>query len=82
MEGLIISVFGFLFGVFLSHIGMEVFSGYLSESYHYDFTGFIWLDIEWSLFGGCLIIGTISALYPAIKAYQIDISKTLSKIES
>ena len=82
MEGLIISVFGFLFGVFISHIGMEIFSSYLSESYHYDFTGFIWLDIEWVLFSGCLLIGMISALYPAIKAYQIDISKTLSKIES
>ena len=82
LEGLIISVFGFLLGIFISHFGMEVFSAYLSESYHYDFTGFIWLDIEWMLLLGCLLIGMISALYPAIKAYQIDISKTLSKTES
>ena len=82
LEGIIISIFGYLLGIFISHIGMEVFSVYLSESYHYDFTGFIWLDIEWVLFFGCLLIGMISALYPAIKAYQIDISKTLSKIES
>ena len=47
-----------------------VSNSYLSESYHYEFTGFIWLDIEWVLFSGCLLIGMISALYPAIKAYQ------------
>ena len=68
-------------GILVSHMGMEVFSSYLSESYHYDFTGFIWLDVEWWLLLGSLIIGMVSALYPAIKAYQIDISRTLSKNE-
>ena len=81
IEGIIISFFGYILGILVSHLGMEVFSSYLSESYHYDFTGFIWLDVEWWLLLGSLIIGMVSALYPAIKAYQIDISRTLSKNE-
>ena len=60
---------------------MEIFSKYLSESYHYDFTGFLWLEMEWWLFLGSVIIGMVSALYPAYMAYKIDISKTLSTYE-
>jgi putative ABC transport system permease protein len=78
-EGLMISFIGFILGTGLSHVGMEMFSGYLSQNYHYDFTGWIWLDVEWYILLGSFLIGMISALYPAIKAYQIDISETLSK---
>ena len=78
-EGMLISVIGYLFGLVLSHLGMEIFSGYLSENYHYDFTGWIWLDTSWYLLFGALLIGIISAIYPAIVAYKTDISETLSK---
>ena len=80
-EGLILSLIGYVLGLLISHVGMEIFSIYLSESYHYDFTGFLWLEIEWWLLLGAVIIGIISALYPAYKAYKIDISKTLSTNE-
>ena len=80
-EGLILSLIGYVLGLLISHVGMEIFSIYLSESYHYDFTGFLWLEIEWWLLLGAVIIGMISALYPAYKAYKIDISKTLSTNE-
>lgn len=79
VEGLLISIIGYGFGLVLSHLGMEIFSVYLSENYHYDFTGWIWLDTSWYLLFGALLIGIISALYPAIVAYKTDISDTLSK---
>lgn len=78
LEGFLLAVLGFLLGITVSHIGMEIFSGYLAETYHYDFTGWIWLKEEWYILAGAIIIGIISALYPAIKAYRTDISKTLS----
>lgn len=78
LEGLLLAILGYLLGIGISHLGMEIFSGYLAETYHYDFTGWIWLNQEWTILIGAILIGTISALYPAIKAYRTDISKTLS----
>ncbi len=78
LEGFLLSVLGYLLGIGISHLGMEIFSNYLSETYHYDFTGWIWLKEEGLILIGAIIIGIISALYPAIKAYRTDISKTLS----
>jgi putative ABC transport system permease protein len=79
IEGIYLSVLGFLLGWLLSHFGMQIFAGHLSEAYHFDFKGWIFLDTEIYLFIGALCIGIVSALYPAYKAYSIDLSKTLSK---
>lgn len=78
LEGFILAILGYILGIGISHLGMELFSGYLSETYHYDFTGWVWLHEEWYILAGAIIIGIVSALYPAIKAYRTDISKTLS----
>lgn len=78
LEGLLLAILGYAIGVLFSHIGMELFSGYLSENYHYSFTGWVWLVEEWNILFGALAIGIVSALYPAIKAYRTDISKILS----
>lgn len=78
IEGFLLAILGYLLGIGISHLGMELFSGYLAETYHYDFTGWIWLNEEWYILAGAILIGIISALYPAIKAYRTDISKTLS----
>lgn len=79
LEGLYLAILGFGLGALLSHVGMEIFSGYLTEEYHYDFSGWIFLREELYLFGGALIIGVIAAIYPALKAYSTDISETLGK---
>ena len=78
LEGLLLAILGYAIGVSFSHLGMELFSDYLAENYHYSFTGWLWLKEEWYLLFGAMLIGIVSALYPAIKAYRTDISKTLS----
>ena len=78
LEGLLLAILGYFIGIMISHIGMEIFSDYLAKNYHYNFTGWIWLKEEWYLLLGAMLIGIVSALYPAIKAYKTDISKTLS----
>jgi putative ABC transport system permease protein len=78
-EGIILALLGFLTGWLLSHIGMSIFAGYLTEQYHYDFSGWIFLKEEIYILAGALVIGIVSALYPAFKAYSVDISNTLSK---
>ncbi len=79
MEGFYLAILGFGLGWLLSHLGMQVFSGYLTEEYHFDFSGWIFLSEEIYLFFGALVIGVIASIYPAIKAYSADISETLSK---
>jgi putative ABC transport system permease protein len=78
-EGLILALLGFLTGWLLSHIGMSLFANYLTEQYHYDFSGWIFLKEELYILIGALVIGIVSAIYPAYKAYSVDISNTLSK---
>lgn len=79
LEGLYLAILGFGLGWLLSHLGMQVFSDYLTEEYHYDFSGWIFLSEELYIFMGALVIGLVSAIYPAFKAYSTDISETLSK---
>ncbi len=79
LEGIYLALLGFTAGWLLSHIGMQIFSGYLSEAYHYDFSGWIFIKEELYILIGALVIGVVAALFPAYKAYRTDISETLSK---
>jgi len=78
-EGLILSVLGYILALIISHVGMWIVSGILESNYHYSFNAWDFSIFEVYLFGVALIIGLISALIPATKAYLTDISTTLSK---
>ena len=77
-EGLIHSCIGFLLGLIVSRIILITFSQHVSSTYHYDFSKLSILPMEWSLLLVSLCIGFIASLIPAIKAYNTDISETLS----
>jgi putative ABC transport system permease protein len=79
LEGLLLSLVGFLVGILLSHGAMQLLAKYMSDAYPYSFTGWSWLPEEWYLLIGALAIGFIAAIIPAINAYRTDISKTLSR---
>jgi putative ABC transport system permease protein len=79
LEGLLLSFVGFLVGIFLSHGAMQLLAKYMSDAYRYSFTGWSWLKEEWYLLLGALVIGFVAAIIPAINAYRMDISKTLSR---
>lgn len=79
IEGLILAALGYVIGIALSHIGMEVLAGYMKDSYRYSFSGKIFLPEELKLLFGALFIGFIAAIIPAIQAFQTNISKTLAK---
>ncbi|MDA8715303.1 FtsX-like permease family protein [Flavobacteriales bacterium] len=78
-EGLLLSVLGYIFAILISHVGMWVVSGILETNYHYAFNPWAFSIMEVYLLGTALLIGLISALLPAMKAYKTDISTTLSK---
>jgi putative ABC transport system permease protein len=78
LEGMILSLIGFVIGSCLSHGGMEMASGYLKADFRYNFTGWTFLNEEWWILGLSLLLGFLAALIPAVQAARTDINKTLT----
>ncbi len=79
LEGLILSLIGFLLGIAASRAGMWILSNVLTEQYHYDFgADFILWQEEGILAIISLAIGFLAAIIPAIQAYNTPIAKTLT----
>ena len=77
-EGLIISVIGFVIGIFLSRLGLWIMSENVEQNFHYDFNVLSLLTEEFYLFLGALFIGLLAAAVPSLGIYNINISKTLA----
>ena len=78
-EGVLLAISGFLIGIILSHVSMQLLAGVMKDAYRYSFSGWQFLDQEWLLGLGALFIGLIAAILPAIQASRTDISQTLAK---
>jgi putative ABC transport system permease protein len=79
LESILLCIVGYLFGTILGRVGIIL----LSKASESDFKlGFDPMEIIWEkeglLFGLTLLVGLIAASIPAIKAYTINISKTLA----
>ena len=77
-ESLLLTLTGFLLGILFSRIGLWLISSLMEASYHYTFVGWTWLQEEWWLLATALAIGLLASLLPAIRAFHINISKTLA----
>ncbi|HAA17769.1 MAG TPA: hypothetical protein DCP28_02965, partial [Cytophagales bacterium] len=77
-EGMLLSLSGFLLGVIFSRLGLLLVSGLMQTSYHYEFSGWVWLIEEVWLLATALGIGLLASLLPAIRVFRINISKTLA----
>jgi putative ABC transport system permease protein len=78
LEGLIISVLGFVIGIILSRLGLWIMSENVEQNFHYDFNVLSLLKEEFWLFLGALFIGLLAAAIPSLGIYNINISKTLA----
>lgn len=79
IESLILCLVGFIFGTVFGRLAL----GFISNSAEDDFKmAFNPMEIVWQkeslLLIATLVVGIIAALIPAIKAYQLNISKTLA----
>ncbi|MEM9857475.1 MAG: ABC transporter permease [Bacteroidota bacterium] len=77
-EGLLLTSFGFIFGMVLSRIGIFVLSMITEANYHYTFSGWTWLTQEWWLLATALVVGLLASLIPAIRVFHINISQKLA----
>ena len=78
-EGFLIAFIGSLLGDLMGHIFLEIMGQYLTNHYHYQFSGLVFNYFELWLLIGTIATGIISAFIPAIAAYNMDISSTLKK---
>lgn len=77
-EGLILAGVGFILGIVFSRITMLVLSSELSENFHYSMKDLGFVDLEWAMLALTIFVGGLASLLPAIRAWRIDISKTLA----
>ncbi len=79
LESLLLTVVGFVFGIIVGRIALWMISATTDEQFKmaFDPMTIIW-EKEGILFLVTIFVGVIAALIPAVKAYSLNISKTLS----
>lgn len=79
IESLLLCIVGFVFGSVLGRIALSMLSNASEADFKMSFDPytFIWQK-EGLLLAVTLLVGCIAALIPAIKAYHLNISKTLA----
>lgn len=78
-EALLIAMISAVLGLFLSRFMLIYLGTYLDKSFHYSFDNIGFLNQEYFLVALALLIGLVAALVPAVMAFRINISKTLSQ---
>ena len=79
LESIFLCVIGFILGIIFGRVGLYFISTSSQEEFKlaFDPFEFLWKE-EGMLFIATLAVGIIAALIPAIKAYSLNISKTLA----
>lgn len=79
VESLILCFVGFVFGTIFGRFALQFISNTAEDDFKMAFNPLelVW-DKEMALFLATMVVGIIAALIPAIKAYKLNISKTLA----
>lgn len=78
VEGLLVVIVGFLTGLVMSRLTLWVLSLTFEEQFQFVLNPWNVAPAEWGLLGGTLILGLLASFLPALRAMNINISKTLS----
>ncbi|MGV3557341.1 ABC transporter permease [Larkinella arboricola] len=79
LEGLVLSLIGFVLGLILSRIGLLLFSMQAEQNFHYSLNDISILPEEWLVLGVAVLIGILAAALPALGVYRMNISRTLAE---
>lgn len=78
-ESILLCVIGFVFGTIVGRLGLYFISTSTEQNYKMAFNPFEFaVKEEGILFLTTIFVGIIAALIPAVKAYRLNISKTLA----
>lgn len=78
LEGVILSICGYVLGIVLGHAGLALLSGMAEGAYGYRFDPFMLAEEEAWLGLAVLLIGFLAAFIPALRAIRTPISETLA----
>ena len=78
LEGFFMVALGLIIGLALSRVGITMLSDMAKDSFHDEFNAMIFLPQEYYLVAITLGLGVVASLLPALRAFFMDISKTLS----
>lgn len=78
LEGIILSLSGYVLGILLSRTGLWLASGALKRGYNYTLEQQFLQKEEIYLLVLALFIGIVAAIIPSLGIYKINISKTLA----
>ncbi|MDQ1087865.1 MULTISPECIES: ABC transporter permease [unclassified Siphonobacter] len=79
LEGMIISILGYIFGIIMSRVGLAVLSAGADQSFHYSFEVLAISPLEGILLGGVLVLGLLAAALPSLNVYRLNLSRTLAE---
>jgi len=78
-ESVLLCVVGFIFGTIVGRLALVLISNSTSEQYKMEFNAMVFnWEKEGILFFTTIFVGILAAIIPAIKAYRLNISKTLN----
>lgn len=80
LEGVLLTLMGTGLGFVLGHASTEVIGAWVREAQHINLTGWIILSDEFWLIGLALVLGSVSALIPALQVYRTDVAQTLVEV--
>jgi putative ABC transport system permease protein len=78
LEGTILTLMGSIIGLLVAHGTLQIMSIMVEETQKAGISGFVFYPGEWIILVGCLLLGIVCAIIPAIEAYRTDISKILA----
>ena len=79
LESMFLCIVGYFLGTIIGRFALKVLSGASEEEFKISFDSLdVILEKELLLFLMVLLLGIVSAILPAIKAFRINISKTLA----
>jgi putative ABC transport system permease protein len=76
-EGLVLAIAGFMLGLFLSRMAIVLLNAWSGADFHFTFA-YRLLPQEAGLLAVTCFTGILAALIPAIKAFNINLSKSLA----
>jgi putative ABC transport system permease protein len=76
-EGLLLCLSGYIFGIILARVGLNILSVFGDEQFHFSMTQSGFSPVELWLLPLTIGIGILAAIIPAISAYRSDISSIL-----
>jgi len=79
IESLLLCITGFIFGTIVGRVALSLISGSSESEFKISFNPleFVW-EKEGYLLGLTIFVGVLAAVIPAVKAYSLNISKTLA----